>query len=342
MNSNELLRCPAVREGILYETAVQGVKCKLCERRCLIAPDKRGFCGTRTNVEGKLYTLTYGDISALESRPIEIKPFFHFYPGSSALTFSTWGCNFPCPWCQNYNLSKKRPEPKNANFIAPESIVKMAVDSKNQGLCVSFTEPTLLFEYCLDVFPLAREMGLYNCFVSNGYMTLDALRMLKESGMDAIKIDMKGNDEAYKKYCAANSEVVWRNIREAKRLGMHVEVVNLIITGVNDSESCLKEIIQRCKEIDPRMPLHFTRYHPAYKFTSPATDKETLEKAYIMAKHEGIKFPYVGNIPGHAYENTYCPSCGEVLIRRFSHQIIEYKLKDKICPACGEAIPIVR
>ncbi len=205
MNSNELLSCPTVREGMLYETAAQGVKCKLCERRCLIAPGKRGFCGTRTNAEGRLYTLTYGDISALESRPIEIKPFFHFYPGSSALTFSTWGCNFPCPWCQNYNLSKRHPEPKNANFIAPESIVKMAIDSKNQGLCVSFTEPALLFEYCLDAFPFAREKGLYNCFVSNGYMTPEALRMLKEAGMDAIKIDMEGNDEVYKRYCAGFS-----------------------------------------------------------------------------------------------------------------------------------------
>lgn len=293
------------------------------------------------NIEGKLYTLVYGDINALESRPIEIKPFFHFYPGSSALTFSTWSCNFTCPWCQNFHLSKKQPEPENANFISPEAIVKMAVDNKDDGLCGSFTEPTMLFEYCLDAFPLAKEKGLYNCFVSNGNMTLEALRMLKKAGMDAIKIDMKGNSEVYKKYCAADSQVVWRNIKEAKHLGMHVEVVNLVITGVNDSDACLKEIILRCKEIDPSIPLHFTRYHPAYKFTSHAIEIETLEKAYKMAKNAGIKFTYVGNIPGHEYENTYCPICGDVLIRRFGFQIIENKLKGRRCPACGEAIPIV-
>lgn len=293
------------------------------------------------NIEGKLYTLVYGDINALESRPIEIKPFFHFYPGSSALTFSTWSCNFTCPWCQNFHLSKKQPEPENANFISPEAIVKMAVDNKDDGLCGSFTEPTMLFEYCLDAFSLAKEKGLYNCFVSNGYMTLEALRMLKKAGMDAIKIDMKGNSEVYKKYCAADSQVVWRNIKEAKHLGMHVEVVNLVITGVNDSDACLKEIIMRCKEIDPSIPLHFTRYHPTYKFTSPATEIETLEKAYKMAKNAGMKFTYVGNIPGHEYENTYCPICGDVLIRRFGFQIIENKLKGRRCPACGEAIPIV-
>jgi pyruvate formate lyase activating enzyme len=293
------------------------------------------------NIEGKLYTLVYGDINALESRPIEIKPFFHFYPGSRALTFSTWSCNFTCPWCQNFHLSKKQPEPENANFISPEAIVKMAVDNKDDGLCGSFTEPTMLFEYCLDAFPLAKEKGLYNCFVSNGYMTLEALRMLKKAGMDAIKIDMKGNSEVYKKYCAADSQVVWRNIKEAKHLGMHVEVVNLVITGVNDSDACLKEIILRCKEIDPSIPLHFTRYHPAYKFTSHAIEIETLEKAYKMAKNAGIKFTYVGNIPGHEYENTYCPICGDVLIRRFGFQIIENKLKGRRCPACGEAIPIV-
>jgi pyruvate formate lyase activating enzyme len=147
--------------------------------------------------------------------------------------------------------------------------------------------------------------------------------MVKKAGMGAIKIDMKGNSEVYMKYCAADSQVVWRNIKEAKHLGMHVEVVNLVITGVNDSDACLKEIISRCKEIDPYMPLHFTRYHRAYKFTSPATEIETLEKAYIMAKNAGIKFTYVGNIPGHEYENTYCPSCGEILVIRFGFQIIE-------------------
>lgn len=341
MNSDDLRHYPSVRKVLLYEKVLHGVKCKLCERNCVIPEGKRGFCRTRMNIDGRLYTLVYGDINAIESRPIEIKPFFHFYPGSSALTFSTWGCNFPCPWCQNFHLSKRNPEPETANYMAPDALVRMAVDNKDQGLCGSFTEPTMLFEYCLNAFPLARKKGLYTCFVSNGYMSLEALCMLKDAGMDAIKIDMKGNAEVYKKYCAADSEVVWRNIREAKRIGLHVEVVNLIITGVNDSEACLMEIIKRCREIDQSMPLHFTRYHPAYQFTSPATKREVLENAYTLAKKAGIKFPYVGNIPGHEYESTNCPSCGEVLITRLSYKVTSYRLKDKKCPACGEEIPIV-
>ncbi len=172
-------------------------------------------------------------------------------------------------------------------------------------------------------------------------MTLEALRMLIEAGMDAIKIDMKGNSEVYKKYCAADSEVVWRNIKEAKRLMMHVEIVNLVITGVNDNEACLMEIILRCKEIDPYMPLHFTRYHLAYKFTSPPTKEENDGESLHYSKARVNKFPYVGNIPGHEYEDTYCPSCGEVLIRRSGYKVTAFKLKDKKCPACGETIPIV-
>ncbi|MCJ7443778.1 MAG: radical SAM protein [Methanotrichaceae archaeon] len=336
-----LLQQPTVREGLLYEKKEDIVVCNLCERRCHIAANRNGFCKTRINYSNKLYTIVYGDISAINSRPIEIKPFFHFYPGSSALTLSTWSCNFPCPWCQNFHLSNRPPAPNFGNFIAPEDIVKRAGSAGDEGICISFNEPTLLFEYCLDLFPLSREHGLCNCFVSNGYMTLEALRMLKDNRLDAIKIDVKENDEVYKNYCSADSEVVWRNIREAKRLGMHVEVVNLIINGLNDTTDCIDEVIQRCREIDPSIPLHFTRYFPAHQFSSPATDVEVLEKACSTAKEGGIKFPYIGNVPGHDFENTYCPSCGEVLIERLNHRIVAFRLKDKRCPTCGESIPIV-
>jgi pyruvate formate lyase activating enzyme len=338
---DESLRTPTVRESLLYERGEQWVICKLCERRCRISEGERGLCRARINLGGRLFTLTYGDISAIQSRPIEIKPFFHFHPGSTALTISTWSCNFPCPWCQNFHLSRRSPEPQAASFIAPADLVKRAVEGGDSGICVSFNEPTLLFEYCLDVFPLAKARGLYNCFVSNGYMTLEALGMLRDAGLDAIKIDVKGSDEVYKSYCAARSDVVWRNIREAKRLGMHVEVVNLIITGVNDDEASLKEMIQRCREIDPSMPLHFTRYFPAHQFSSPATHVEVLEESYLMARREGVKFPYLGNVPGHEYENTYCPSCGELLIERLSNKVIACYIRDGRCPRCGESMPIV-
>jgi len=221
-------------------------------------------------------------------------------------------------------------------------MVETALKNRDEGLCVSFQEPTLLFEYSLDAFKIAREKGLYNCWVSNGYLTLDALQMLHSAGMDAIKIDVKGDEEVYRKYCRGiDAEKIWRNVREAKKLGMHVEIVNLVITDINDDEACLSEIIERhIKEAGGNVPLHFTRYHPAYKFSNPATSIENLEKAYEAAKKAGVRYPYLGNVPGHRYENTYCPKCGELLIKRYSHSVIEYKIRDKKCSKCGEEIPI--
>ncbi|MEM2217209.1 MAG: radical SAM protein, partial [Thermofilaceae archaeon] len=212
---------PTVKESVLYEKAGRKVRCCICERRCIIEEDSLGFCGTRINIEGHLYTLTYGDISVVESRPIEIKPFYHFWPGSISLTFSTWSCNFTCPWCQNWQLSKTLPQPAKARYVSPDDLIKKAL-GKNQGICVSFNEPLMLFEYSLDVFKLARAFGLYCTYVSNGYMTLEALRRLHSAGLNGLKIDVKGGEQEYRKYNNAISEIVWRNAREAKRTGIHV------------------------------------------------------------------------------------------------------------------------
>ncbi|MEM1537978.1 MAG: AmmeMemoRadiSam system radical SAM enzyme [Candidatus Nezhaarchaeales archaeon] len=336
---------PSIRGSPLYEKLKDDkVRCGVCERRCIIPPKGWGFCGTRFNSEGKLYTAVYGDINALESRPIEIKPFFHFWPGSSALTFSTWSCNFDCPWCQNYSLSKVKPDPSKANYIPPEKMVELAVKHGDEGICVSFTEPLMLFEYSLDVFKLAKAKGLYNTYVSNGYMTIDALRLLVEAGMDAIKVDVKGDEDVYEKYCSGvKLNVVWRNAREAKKLGLHVEIVNLVISGVNDDEYHLNLLIERhLKEVGPETPLHFTRYYPAYKFTAPPTKVETLEKAYSMAKKAGVLYPYIGNVAGHPYENTYCPSCRQLLVERYGYLVVKYLItKDKRCPNCNHQVCIV-
>jgi pyruvate formate lyase activating enzyme len=337
--------CQTIREAVLYEK-ISGdkVRCGLCERRCVIPNGQMGFCRTRLNIDGKLFTRTYGNLSALESRPIEIKPFFHYWPGSTALTFSTWSCNLECRWCQNHHLSRRAPDTTSGSFISQEKIIEEAIRRGDRGLCASFQEPTLLTDWVLGLFEAGSRRGLYCCFVSNGYMTLQALRMLRSSGMDGIKIDLKGNAEVYRRYCGGvDVEKVWRNIREARGMGLHVEVVNLVVTGVNDDDSCLEWLIERhLKEAGAETPLHFTRYSPAYKFSNPPTKIETLERAYEMARKAGVQYPYIGNVPGHAYENTYCPECGETLIRRFGYTIVEYRVTpEKRCPKCRCQIPIV-
>ncbi len=327
----------------LYKVLNSKIRCNLCERRCEIGENKRGFCGVRENRNGRLFTLSYGSISAVEPRPIEIKPFYHFYPASEAITFSTWGCNLSCRWCQNWHLSRAKP-PEKGGHISPEEMLEMALRMRVQGTCASFNEPTLLFEYCLDLFSIARKQGLYNTFVSNGYMSEEALRMLASAGLDAINIDIKGNDEVYRRYCSGTSaRVVWRNIGFAKSLGLHVEVVNLVVTGVNDSEEDFEYVVENhLRFAGEAVPLHFTRYHPAYRFSAPPTPVEKLESAYELAKREGVLYPYIGNVPGHRYENTYCHACGKLLIRRYSYRVLSYSItKEKRCPQCGATVPVV-
>jgi len=289
---------------------------------------KVGFCKTRRNIDGNLFTLVYGDISSISANPIEKKPFFHFWPGSYALTIGTWGCNFSCPWCQNWEISRYAPNPETANYTSPERLVETAIENKCQGVSVSFNEPTLLLEYSLDLFPLARGKGLYNTYVSNGYMTLEALKALREAGMDAIKFDLKGIPNTYEQYCGAKVDIVWRNISESKRLGLHVEVVTLLVPGVNDGESQILEVSRRLKEAaGPETPLHFTRFHPSHKMTDrSSTPIRTLETAHEIAKKQGMLYIYVGNVLGHRLENTYCHNCGTLLIQRYGFNIANYSI----------------
>jgi len=314
--------------------------CHLCWNRCRLEEGEIGICKARVNKDGSLYTLTYGNISAMESRPIEVKPFFHFKPSSTTMTFSTYSCNFTCPWCQNWHLSRT-PPPESYRVVKPSEVVEAAIKSGDEGLCASFNEPTLLFEYLLDLFPLAKQKGLYNTMVSNGYLTPKALEMLRNAGLDAINIDIKGNDDVYNKYCVKEGKAsfVWTTVRKAVKLGIHIEIINLVITGVNDSEDAILEVIENhLKYAGENIPIHFTRYFPAFEFMNPPTKIEKLEKAVEMARREGVEFAYVGNIPGHRYENTYCPQCGELLISRMSYRVLVNRIKDGKCNNCGKEI----
>jgi len=331
------------KEAILYmKIADKKVKCNVCNRRCIITPDKIGFCKTRKNIDGKLYTLEYGLISSIAVNPIEKKPLFHFWPGSDCLTIGSWSCTFTCDWCQNFDISKVGPNTENSTILTPEELVNLTIKERCQGISASFSEPTTFLEYSLDVFRLAKKRNLYTNFITNGYFTSEALDLLIKSGCDAFNIDIKGDEKAVKKYCNADVEFVWQNTIEARKKGAWVELTTLVIPGVNDDKECLRGIAKRIHdEIGDDTPWHISKYYPCYKFTIPTTPVETLEKAFKIGKEEGLKFIYVGNVPGHK-ENTYCPSCKKLLVERYGFDVLSFNLtKDKKCPNCGEKIQII-
>lgn len=336
------------REALLYDKLGDGkVKCRTCERHCQIGSGELGFCKTRKNTDGKLYTLVYGEISSMSANPIEKKPFFHFWPGSKALTVGTWSCNFDCPWCQNYDISKSPQRVGQGRYISPKVFMDLVKRHNCQGTSISFDEPTLLLEYSLDVFDLARREGYYNTYVTNGYMSTEALKLLIEHGLDAMNIDVKGDAEAVKEYCKADVEQVWRNARLAKQDDLWIELTTLVIPGVNDDEECLRSIARRIvTELGSDTPWHVTRYYPAYKFAStlyvPPTAVSSLEGAREIGMEEGLDYVYVGNVPGHPYENTHCPSCSRLLIGRYGFDVTRYEItQDKRCPNCQAEIPII-
>jgi pyruvate formate lyase activating enzyme len=332
-----------VKEALLYEKLEnKKVRCNTCNRRCIIYSGKVGFCKTRENRNGILYSLEYGLISSISVNPIEKKPLFHFWPGSDCLTIGSWSCTFVCDWCQNFDISKVTPNYNKSIILSPKEVVDKTIENLCQGTSMSFSEPTTFLEYSLDVFKLAKKEGLYNTFITNGYFTPEALKLLLKSGCDAFNIDIKGDKEAVKKYCKADVKFIWQNTIEAKKKGAWVELTTLIIPGVNDDKVCLREIAKRIHdEVGDNTPWHISRYYPCYHFTKSSTPVKTLEKAFEIGKNEGLKFIYVGNVPGHK-ENTYCPSCEKLLIERFGFDVLSFNLtKDKKCPKCGEKIPII-
>jgi pyruvate formate lyase activating enzyme len=336
-----------VRESLLQERVNGKVRCNVCERRCVIVPGGLGWCRTRENLDSHLVTLIYGAVSSLAANPIEKKPLYHFYPGTHALTAGSWSCNFGCPWCQNWGISKAAPASSlrpgsvrsgtGGDFVLPERFIELAESAGCQGTSISFNEPTLSLEWSLDVFRLARRRGLYNTYVTNGYMTPEALSLLIDAGLDAMNVDIKGDAAAVRRYCKGiDVEKVWATCRMARSRGIHVEVTTLVIPGVSDGDAALRQIARRiASDLGPEVPWHVSGYCPAYQFTAPPTPISTLERAWRAGKDAGLEFVYTGNVSGHPGANTHCPACGDLVILRLGYDVLRNTLRHGQCPRCG-------
>jgi len=299
----------------------KSVRCILCPWKCAISEGKRGFCGVRENIDGKLYSLVYGKMVSYNIDPVEKKPFFHFAPGSQCLSIATVGCNLKCAFCQNWEIS--HPKEIFGEDYSPEDIVEFAKRAGIPGIAYTYTEPTVFYEYALDTMKLAKKAGLYNVWVSNGYTNPDPIRKAAKY-LDAVNVDLKGSMKFYQKLCSIpNEEPVYTALRTYKKAGVWIEITNLIIPGHNDRPVQIKKLVGWIKEnLGINTPIHFTRFFPYYKMrhTSP-TPVETLEKAHQIATGLGMRWVYIGNVPGHKYESTYCPKCGKLLVRRVGFEL---------------------
>jgi pyruvate formate lyase activating enzyme len=324
----------------------KGVQCQNCAHYCFISPGKRGICGVRENIDGKLYALNYGKAIACHVDPIEKKPFFHFLPGSQSLSIATVGCNFSCKNCQNYDISQA-PKPQNpvlGEDLPPEKIVKIALKNKLPSISYTYTEPTIFLEYALETMKLAKKAGLKNNFVSNGFMSPESAKLVIPY-LDADNIDIKSfSDDFYRENCGARLQPVLDTAKLMKKSGVWVEITTLVIPTLSDSKEMFKDIAKFIKtELGPETPWHISQFSGAISWKLkhlPDTPVEVLEMAYKIGKDMDLKYVYTGNVPGHRAENTYCPKCGTLAINRMNYMIHRHDEKGK-CPKCGENLNII-
>ena len=329
------------KEAVLYrKLGGKKVECYLCAHNCNIADSGFGICGVRQNIGGTLYTLVYGEAIAAHIDPIEKKPLYHFLPSSSSYSIATIGCDFKCGFCQNWQISqstkKEYPVYKNRELM-PYDIVKEAKRNNCKSIAYTYTEPTVFFEYAYDTSKLAKEAGIYNIFVTNGYMSKAALDEISPY-LDAANVDLKSfSDDFYSKICKASLKPVLDSVRYMKKLGIWVEVTTLIIPGENDSRDELRDIADFIANIDKNIPWHISRFHPDYEFAQySATPFDILKEAEDIGKSMGLRYIYLGNVDQET--NTYCYNCGKTLVRRMYFSILENNIKRGKCSSCGAEI----
>lgn len=332
-----------MQEAMLYDRLEnKRVRCQLCAHRCLIQEGHRGLCGVRENQEGTLYSLVYGRPISMAVDPVEKKPLFHFYPGSTAFSIATLGCNFRCRFCQNAEISQWPRERGTivGEHVPPEVVVRQAQKHHSRSIAYTYTEPTVFTEYAYDIAVLARQEGIANIYVTNGYMTAEMLDAFFPY-LDAANVDLKSfRDEFYKEQCGAKLQPVLDSLKKMVQQGVWVETTTLIIPGLNDSEEELREIARFIvQEMGPQVPWHISRFIPHYQMTDrPPTPLATLHRAREIGYAAGLHYVYEGNVPGSGGEDTLCPQCGETVIRRYGFFIERMALRAGRCAHCGTAI----
>jgi pyruvate formate lyase activating enzyme len=344
INKASFIENPAMKKEALFWKPMknQTVQCFLCPHHCVIAPEKHGICGVRKNENGRLFSLIYQACSSIAVDPIEKKPLYHFYPGSLVLSLGSVGCTFRCDHCQNYHISLSSPDEQTLRDIPAEQLSTMALEKGCAGVAWTYNEPTIWHEYTIEAAKIVKEAGLYTVYVTNGYIEEEPLKEIAPY-LDAMNIDVKAFHEGfYKKFCKAKLASVLQTCERAKKQGIHLELTYLVIPGHNDTASEIKEF---CLWVGERLgentPVHFSRFHPDYKMTDvPATPLSTLLMCHSVAKDAGLQYVYLGNIGHGDYDNTYCPSCRNLLIERYGFSAHIKGLAQGTCSRCGAAISI--
>ena len=330
-----------MKEALLYEKLEKGrVRCRLCAHYCVVDEGKLGVCEVRKNVAGDLYTLVYGRTISQHIDPIEKKPLYHFYPGSTAYSIATPGCNFHCEWCQNADIAHMPCEfiPDAGQKAAPQQIVANASAAQSRSIAYTYTEPTIFYEYAYDTARIAHEAGIANVYVTNGYMTPEMLEMFHPY-LDAANVDLKAfRKKTYHRYVGAGFEPILDNLKLFVKLGIWLEVTTLVIPGINDDPIELRDAAQFIsQELGPDTPWHLSRFFPHYQMRNrPPTPLSTLKEAMRIGKEEGLRYVYLGNAPGDS--DTRCPSCNQLLVRREGYWVPEIHIHNDRCPQCGESI----
>ena len=331
-------------EAYLYESLEdQKVRCNLCAHRCVIKPGRRGLCNVRENQAGVLNTLVYGRVIASHIDPIEKKPLFHFLPGSRSYSIATVGCNLRCRFCQNADIAQlptDRPGVIIGDTCTPEEVVDATESAGCQSISYTYTEPTVFFEFAHDTAKIAHARGIRNVFVTNGYMTAEALNMIQPY-LDGANVDLKAFTQSYyKDLCGAKLKPVQETLKLMIALGIFVEVTTLIVPGLNDDRHELESLAQFIKnDLGPETPWHISRFHPTYKLTDrSSTPVQTLEMARDIGLKTGLKYVYTGNVPGDSGESTFCGGCGQMVIERWGFQVRKLRMENGRCRHCGAEI----